>query len=286
MAKLTLVFTPTSVPPANGYIVKYRKVGDPTYITLSPNPMTSPIEITGLAVGQYEGTVQAFCGTGNLSAEVPFLSNTLDCSVGIDMVFVLDVTASMGSTVENLKDSISSYTAKVVEKSDNNYRFALVTVNEDSGGPSVIEKPVLFSTNNEAELLTGLNAVVVSGGANPPEPTDVAIGYILENSDNYVGNFRTGVVKIIVLMTDALPSGGNDAYDDAIERPRVTALGNLAHSMGVRIFAIKTGVFAETPPVEELMQIYTDLSLGIYGESPTGAVDNTIIDALDALCNN
>lgn len=285
MATLRLEFVPPTPAPSNGYLVQYRQVGTTTYSTLSPNPTASPIVINGLSVGQYEGSVQSICGVGDLSSPVPFLSNTLDCSVGIDMVFVLDITGSMSSTLSNLKTSISSYTDKVVEKSNNNYRFALVTVDENSGGP-IISKPVSFSTNNEAELLTGLNAVVLGTGGGAPEPTDVAIGYVLENSDNYVGLFRTGVVKIIVLMTDQLPGGTNDSYDDVVDRNRVIQLSNLAQDTGVRIFAIRTGSDVTTPPVSEIMQIYTNTSLGIYSESPTGVVSSAIIDALDALCNN
>lgn len=71
MANLTITFTPPGTVPANGYIVKYKKVGDPTYITVTPNPISSPIVINGVDLGVYEGTVQADCG-GYTSVEVPF----------------------------------------------------------------------------------------------------------------------------------------------------------------------------------------------------------------------
>lgn len=74
MATLTLNFTPPSVAPVNGYIVKYRKVGDSAYTTISPNPTASPVIINGLDLGDFEGTVQADCG-GLKSTELPFFAN-------------------------------------------------------------------------------------------------------------------------------------------------------------------------------------------------------------------
>ena len=284
MATLTINFTPASTPPANGYIVKYRKVGDPLYTVISPNPTASPVIVSGLISGQYEGSVQSSCGSVN-GAEIPFLSNTLDCSVGIDMVFVLDTTGSMGNTIANLKASLSTYVSKVVEKSNNNYRLALVTVNEGSGGPAIIGRPLLFSANNSADLQTALSPVAASGGGAEPEPTDLALSWVLSNADNYVGAFRPGVVKIIVLMTDARPSGGDDIYGPA----DVTTAGTVAltaGTMGVRIFALNVGIGLGIPEVVNTMQNYATSSYGVYSESATGVVANNIITALDALCSN
>lgn len=64
MATLTLAFETTN-NPTNGYLVKYRQVGTNQYTTMTPNPMNSPILITGLGSGvSYEGTIQADCGNG------------------------------------------------------------------------------------------------------------------------------------------------------------------------------------------------------------------------------
>lgn len=63
MATITITFTPPSPVPANGYRVNYRKVGDTVYTTLSPNPTTSPVTITGVLAGvAYEGTIESDCG--------------------------------------------------------------------------------------------------------------------------------------------------------------------------------------------------------------------------------
>ena len=62
MATLTLSFT-TDNNPTNGYVVKYRETGTSQYTTVTPNPMSSPVTISGLLGGTtYEGTIQGDCG--------------------------------------------------------------------------------------------------------------------------------------------------------------------------------------------------------------------------------
>lgn len=72
MATLTLAFVSTN-NPTNGYIVKYRQVGTTQYTTVTPNPTSSPILITGLGAGlTYEGTIQADCGSGQYGTVATF----------------------------------------------------------------------------------------------------------------------------------------------------------------------------------------------------------------------
>ena len=72
MATLTISFT-TDNNPTNGYVVKYRQVGTEAYTTVAPNPMSSPILITGLGSGlSYEGTIQGDCGGGQYGAVSTF----------------------------------------------------------------------------------------------------------------------------------------------------------------------------------------------------------------------
>lgn len=53
-------FTEPTIRPADGYIVKYRIVGDSSYTTLSPNPKSSPIVIPSIAAcANVEGTITA-----------------------------------------------------------------------------------------------------------------------------------------------------------------------------------------------------------------------------------
>ena len=72
MATLTLSFN-TDNNPTNGYIVKYRQVNTVPYTTVIPNPMSSPVLISGLGSGvSYEGTIQADCGNGQYGSVSTF----------------------------------------------------------------------------------------------------------------------------------------------------------------------------------------------------------------------
>lgn len=74
MATLTLEFFEPTPSPAGGYIVKYRVAGSGSaYTTVTPNPRSSPITITGVAAGMsYEGSVQSYCGNGIESSALIF----------------------------------------------------------------------------------------------------------------------------------------------------------------------------------------------------------------------
>jgi hypothetical protein len=73
MANLTISFTAPAVPPADGYIVQYRAVGDASYTTVNPNPTSSPVVISGVDTSKaYEGSVQCECTPTNKSTIATF----------------------------------------------------------------------------------------------------------------------------------------------------------------------------------------------------------------------
>ena len=80
MSTLTITFTPPATAPADGYIVQYRAVGTSTYTTVSPNPTSSPVVITGVDGSlSYEGLIQASCGSGFSSDAIPFTASAVVC---------------------------------------------------------------------------------------------------------------------------------------------------------------------------------------------------------------
>jgi hypothetical protein len=112
MATLTVSFTPPVSPPANGYRVRYWLASDPSNIfTVSPNPSSSPVNITGLSGSAYQGTIEADCGAGLYSSLTTFSSfiadpctsgttlATANCSSGQTSTFTL---ATGFSTTVNL----------------------------------------------------------------------------------------------------------------------------------------------------------------------------------------
>lgn len=74
MATITITFDEPSPRPSQGYNVQYRIFGETEYTTVSPNPTSSPITITGLLdETTYEGIIKSDCGEGLYSEEIPFI---------------------------------------------------------------------------------------------------------------------------------------------------------------------------------------------------------------------
>lgn len=200
------------------------------------------------------------------------------CVAPIDMAVILDVTGSMGSSIANLKTSIADIVADLIVKSDNDYRLGLITVNEGSGGPANNTILTSFSANNLTDFQTALTPVIASGGGNEPEPTDVALNQVL---DGELGIFRTDAIKMIILITDARPSGGNDVYTDGVDNTYAHSLALEAQTKGVKIFSITTGGGVGNSTITAIMNDYAVTSGGHSYNSVTGIVDESIADAIE-----
>ena len=68
---LQVAFVPPAIAPANGYLVKWRVVGDTTWNTSTQ--YGNPVQIAGVpACYNIEGTIQADCGNDNYGNPVNF----------------------------------------------------------------------------------------------------------------------------------------------------------------------------------------------------------------------
>jgi len=168
---------------------------------------------------------------------------TATCTNGMDVVFLVDYTGSMGSAIDNIKSSISTITNKIILESGNNYRLGLVVFDEtDSARVSeysstaeyislpAIQKKVntgiggryqwitatqMMTTNNITAFntqLAKLNTATfpLGWGAGMPEPADMGLADV---NSGFAGNFRTNVARFVILITDAVPGGNDDTYN-------------------------------------------------------------------------
>lgn len=203
------------------------------------------------------------------------------CNKPIDLAIVLDTTASMGASINNLKTSLSTIVNDAIVKSNNNYRLALVKVNENSGGPSTNQILCAFANNNQAAFQTALTPVTATGGGAFPEPWDLGIQSIL-NGD--AGAFRASAHKIIIVITDDFPSGGNDAYTGA-DTTFVNGLATQAATDGVLIYPVRTPrsfpfTSGETAAIDALLNNLADTTGGVYAISSDGSVSSFIQTAI------
>ncbi len=213
-----------------------------------------------------------------------------DCTAPIDLYFLLDVTSSMGLTLDNLKTSISNIATALATKSGNNYRLGLLTVNEYKSSGILTNDNIVVVPLNELNNITNFQShlapVHLGDGVNIPEPMDVGLASILNNTavkGITPGTFRSDVIKMIILITDADPSGDDDTYTPGVDNVRAANLAIQAGTQGINIFSITVGAGATDGGIKYIMNRYAVLSGGKYYVSTTGIVDDSILDAIDSV---
>ena len=181
------------------------------------------------------------------------------CSKAMDVVFLLDYTASMANDMNTLKSNVASISSKVVERSGGDYRLAAVLIDQDNSPPSYwsngtvvaqlnaanrynsgtvyLAAMIPFASANKSDFdnkigylnqsTNSATSMMLGDGLLVPEPNDVAIDRVLNN--NLAGSFRTGVNRMIILITDHAPDGdGDDAFNGAEEYAKMGTLSNQA----------------------------------------------------------
>lgn len=240
-----------------------------------------------------------------------FYSNCDNCNDvnGIDAVFIIDKTSSQQPAIDNIKNNIITQIVPAIQdKFGNNYRLGLVAVNDSlfSGVP-LFTINVPMSLQNETQFFTEVSNLTAVGGGATPEPTDKALRAVLDNTqriDNTgatvggltIGEFRTDAAKAIFLITDALPSGLNDAYD-ITDWNNVISISNDARERGIQIFPFQTSFLQGTdiapdipnnilPSLSYVMKYYADQTNGVYnfnsnGTGISGEVVNIIAENIE-----
>ena len=208
-----------------------------------------------------------------------FSSLTADapCTNGMDVAFIIDYTASMGGEINAIKAGAASLVSTIDTSSgSNNYRLSLVTADEATGTTSnptyvtstdYLALPAsqriintgtghrqfvtaweMFQTDNGASFTTQLNllntppapgGVPLGSGGGHPEPTDMALGQIIEASE-FTGAFRNDVAKYVIIITDNLPGGSDDVFNDT-DVARLNSLQATALVKGIKIFVLGPG---------------------------------------------
>lgn len=243
--------------------------------------------------------------------EVEADCTTSACDSGMDVVFLIDITGSMGGAITNIKTQVSSIVNSIVTESNNDYRLGLVTFDEQSSGttsnyssrPEYISLPTAqkfvntgigsrfqwitafetMSANNQSTFTTQLNLLgpasqgfILGNGVGFPEPSDIGITRVLD-PNNIAGQFRDGVAKFIVVITDDRPGGDDDLYNATDVNYINNVLLPACIAQDVQILLMSTS----TNGPDALMSLATS-SGGVYTPSFT---PTAIIQAIESVCN-
>ena len=201
----------------------------------------------------------------------------IPCSKAMDVVFLLDYTGSMGDDMTLLKSNVASISSKVVTESGGDYRLAAVLIDQSGSAPSYwtgnnttvsnlpaenkyndgesiyLSALVPFASTNKSDFDTKIGyldgasnsatSMLMGTGDQGPEPNDTAIDRVLNN--DLAGSFRSGVTRMIILITDNSPDGdGDDQFNGAEELAKMGTLSNQAVANVTTISVL--GTFSNT----------------------------------------
>ena len=206
----------------------------------------------------------------------------IPCSKAMDVVFLLDYTNSMASqyndTTDGLKAQVDSISDKIFTESGGDYRLAAVLIDQRSSTPSYwtgnnttvsnlpsankynsgtvwLSAVIPFANANKTDFDTKIGYLAAGAGNNSstgmelgngidgPEPNDTAIDRVLNH--DLAGSFRTGVTRMIILITDNSPDGdGDDSFNGAEETAKMGTLSNQAVAAVTTISVL--GTFGNT----------------------------------------
>ena len=250
----------------------------------------------------------------SLSADAP-------CDNGMDVAFIIDYTGSMGDEITAIQAGAASLINTIDTSSGaNNYRLSLVTADEGDGAGAVpnyssstdylalpssqriintgtghrqfITAWEMFQTDNGSSFTTQLDllnsgpvpgGVPLGGGAGGPEPTDMALGQIIESSA-FTGAFRSDVAKYVIIITDAAPGGNDDVFNDT-DIARLNSLQATALAEGIKIFVLGAGTSFTYVNGSTTVYPWRDISINTGGNWNLSEDPSTISSEIIAGCS-
>jgi hypothetical protein len=239
---------------------------------------------------------------------------------GMDVVFVVDYTSSMGPSIESVKQQISNIADLIASKSNTNYRLGLVLFDEMTvtqtnnlysylnssdykslpttqkiinknaaitsvGRAQIIITMEMMQQNNRASFITQLNKIntinfPLGTGNNYPEPGDMALDKVY---NNFAGTWRNNVAKLAIFITDAPPSGNDDA-NTSVDTTAVNALATKYFNKNIRMSMLTTTQMVANTSYTTGAQAYLDMVTSTGGTVSTPITDaSLIIDAIKAI---
>ena len=234
----------------------------------------------------------------------------VSCAQGMDVVFLIDYTGSMGSYINAVKTNVLSIVNTIIAESGNDYRLGLVlfdeylsadsitystsadytslpasqryiNVNASAGRKQVITSMEVMSNQNQSSFTTQLNKIntvpfPLGNGAGTPEPGGIGYEQIL---NGITGTFRTNVAKLVVLITDAVSGGDDDNYTQAIDGPYLQGLAATGLQENVQVLVLSRQAYS----ANFSYGILADGTNGTYSQSSTLAPTD-IITAIEDIC--
>ncbi|WP_259782948.1 vWA domain-containing protein [Aestuariispira ectoiniformans] len=189
-----------------------------------------------------------------------------------DVVFVIDDTYSLQGAIYDIKQELEKILDKIDEVSGGDFQIGLVTfkdfveVDEDMNATPDPQTKKEIVRNRIRQLSA-------RAGAAGPEASDEALRTVIfglaaqgrSQTGDFNGRF-TARTRMIVLITDNLPGGFDDTYDENTDYPNAIHMAEAALAADIKISAIyvPTSFFGLLPGVEDLMREYALITGGLF----------------------
>ena len=230
------------------------------------------------------------------------------CNQGVDIVFLVDYTGSMGGSINGVKAGIANILSTINTESSGDFRIGLCifdetysSANSNYGGASAYtslpanQKVIINSGSGKNQHITCLQPMNIIGntsefqtklallntgnlplgsGQGTPEPGGLGVNEIVANS--IAGSFRSNAIKVIILITDAIPGGFDDASSTTDQTYFNNVLIPLCDTNGVQALIQSSRTFNSGG------NYYNDLALGT---TPLGRYDYVSFDTAGSWIN-
>jgi hypothetical protein len=220
--------------------------------------------------------------------------DTLDFATNIrsaDVYFLIDTTGSMGTTITNVRTSLSM-TGGIIDQiramiTDTNFGVGDF---KDAGDPYVYRNDTSI-TNLASMAQAGVNGLSASGGGDTPEGDVPALYQTASGGSCSAGAFgapcfRGDAVPIIVLITDAPFHNGRGGTNPSSYTNYATMLPAIT-SHHIRVIGVAVG----TAPQADLQAIAMDSGAVDSAGAPlvtvttAGSVSSTVVTQVQSLAN-
>jgi hypothetical protein len=310
-----------------GFCQKYAQYlgenpsGNPTSVI---NPVPQVASILNITIAEAEYLLATCCDCTAGGTTPTGWPVGVDCTKGIDAIFLVDYTSSMSSAVSAVKTGITSTVTTIASlmSSGSSYRLALVIADEGGAAlPSYQNSPYYntlpsaqrvivpnalatkhqyytamekFATNNLSSFQIRVNSLdtgpspgmQMGDGMNYPEPTDVLLGMCIEGG-NFAGAFRSNVAKYVFIYTDVPPSGVDDQFTFH-DVNRLVALEAVCLANGIKVMVLGNGVNAKHYPggvnTGPFIYPWRELATGTGGDFHTSYSATTLNALIVAGC--
>jgi hypothetical protein len=208
-------------------------------------------------------------------------------AVGIDLVFLLDATGSMGDELDQIKATVDSVAARIEQLPDSSQpRFGLVAYQDQ--GDNYVTKAWEFA--GVSEFSRNLSNVNAEGGGDYPESVTAGLRDAI-NLQGWADNSTGRRLRMIILVGDAPP------HLDYSNDPAYTGLLEQAVAKGIKIFPIgASGLddqgeyifrqFAQVTQGQFVFLTYANGTSGAPGTATNHSVSDFTVQNLDTLVVN